>query len=104
MERRKEEYSSLYGDHKLFLGEDWFEVVRVNCHITSILFFKIDILLSSEIIQFGTKITRMESNNKVELREILKLLYLPLGQPLGSRKILKIFIIHNNIDKMGWTL
>jgi len=33
---RKEENSSLYGNHKLFLSKNWFEVVRVNCGIASI--------------------------------------------------------------------
>jgi len=28
---------------------------------------------------------------------------LPLGQYLGSRKILKVLIIRNNIDGIGWT-
>jgi len=30
-------------------------------------------------------------------------LYITLGQYLGSRKVLKIFVINNNIDKIGWT-
>jgi len=88
----------------LFLSENWFEVVRNNCGITSISSFIIDILLSSESIQFGTKITRIDSNNKVELREVLRPSYLSSGQYLGSRKILKVFIIYNNIKKKGQTL
>jgi len=87
----------------LFLSEDKFEVVRVNYGTTSIPLFRVDVLLSSESIQFGTKTTRMESDNKVELREILGLLHLPLGQYLGSRKILKVFIIYNNINRRDWT-
>ena len=83
------------------LGEDWFEVVRVDCGIASIPPFKIDIPLSSESIQFGTKMTRMEPNDKVELREVLGPLHLPLDQHLDSRKILKDFIIHNNINGIG---
>ena len=62
----------------MFLSENWFEVVRNNCNIVSIFLFIIDILLFSESIQFGTKITRVESNNKVELREILRPSYLSL--------------------------
>ena len=79
----------MYKDHKLLLSEDWFEVVRVDCSIASIPLFRIDILLSSESIQFDTKITRIEPDNKIELREILGLLCLPLGQHLSSRKVLK---------------
>ncbi len=55
---RKKEDSSLYGDYKLFLNEDEFEVVRIDCGIANIPPFRIDILLSSESIWFDTKITR----------------------------------------------
>ena len=55
----------------MFLSEDWFEVIRINCGIASIPFFRVNILPSSESIQFGTKMTRTEPNDKVELREVL---------------------------------
>ena len=47
--------------------------------------------------------TRVESDNKVELGEVLGLPCLPPDQYLGSRKILKVFMIHNNIDGIGQT-
>jgi len=77
--------------------------VKVDCSIASILPFRIDIPPSSESAQFGSKMTRTEPNNKVELREVLKLPCLPLGQYLGSRKILKVFMVCDNIDGIGWT-
>ena len=86
------------------LGKDWFEVMRVDCGIASILSFRINIPLFSESIWFGAKITRTEPDDKVELREVLGPPCLPLGQHLGSRKILKVFIICNNIDGIGQTL
>ena len=73
----------------MFLSEDRFEVVRVDCSIASISSFKINILSSSKNIQFGTKITRMKSNDKVKLREILRLLHLSLGQHLVVEKYLR---------------
>jgi len=79
MKRRKEKDSSLYRGYKLFLSEDWFEVVRVDCGIASIPSFRIDIPLSSESIQFSAKTIRIEPNDKVELRKVFGLLYLPLG-------------------------
>ena len=82
----------------MFLSEDWFEVVRVDYGIASIPYFRIDIPLSSESIQFGTKITRTESDDKIELRKVLKLLCLSLDQHLGNRKILKVFIVCDNVD------
>jgi len=93
----------LYGGYKLFLSEDWFKVVRVDCGVASIPLFRIDVPLSSESIQFGTKMTRIEPNDKVELEEVFRLLHLPLDQHLSSRKVLKIFMIYNNIDGIDWT-
>jgi len=80
------------------LSEDGLEVVRVDCSIASIPPFRIDIPPSSKSIWFGAKIIRTKPDNKVELRKVLGLPYLLLGQHLGSRKILKVFMIHNNID------
>jgi len=82
----------------MFLSEDGFEIMRVNCGIASISPFRIDIPLSSKSIQFGAKITRMEPNDKVELGKVFEPPCLPLGQHLSSKKILKVFMIHNNID------
>jgi len=80
------------------LSEDGLEVVRVDCGIASIPSFKIDVLLSSESIWFCAEMTRAEFDDKVELEEVLGLLHLPLGQYLGSRKILKVLMICNNVD------
>ena len=60
MKRKKEEDSSSYGGHKLFLSKDWFKVVRVNCDIASILPFRINIPPSSKSVWFGAKMTRTE--------------------------------------------
>jgi len=88
---------------ELFLSENRFEVVRVDCGIASIPLFRIDVPLSSASIWFGTEITKVEPDDKVELEKVLRPPHLPLGQYLGSRKILKVFMICNNIDKIGQT-
>ena len=93
----------MYGGHKLFLSKDGFEVVEVDCGIASIFPFRIDIPSFSKSIQFGAKITKVEPDDKVELGEVLGLLCLSLDQYLSSRKILKIFMIYNNVDGIGWT-
>jgi len=85
------------------LSEDKFEVVRVNCSIASIPLFRIDIPSSSESIWFGAKITKAKSDDKIELGEVLGPLHLPMGQNLGSKKILKVFMICNNVNGIGWT-
>jgi len=84
------------------LSEDGLEVVRVDCGVASIFPFRIDVPSSSESIRFCAKITRVEPNNKVELEKVLGPLCLPLGQHLGSRKILKVLMIYN-IDGIGRT-
>ena len=87
----------------MFLSEDRFEVVRVDCSIASIPPFRIDIPSSSKSIQFSTEMTKVESDDKIELGKVLGPPYLPLSQYLGSRKILKVLIICNNIDGIGQT-
>jgi len=82
------------------LIEDWFEVVNVDYSMASIPFFRVDILLSSKSIWFGAKTIRIESDNKVKLKEVLVLPHLPPGQHLGSRKVLKVFVINNNINEI----
>ena len=62
----------------MFLSKNWFEVVRVDCGIANIPPFRIDIPLFSKSVSFGTKMTRTKPNDKVKLREILRLLCLPL--------------------------
>jgi len=101
VERREKKDSSSYGGCKLFLSKDGLEVVRVDCGIASIPPFRIDVPLSSESIWFGPETTRAEPDDKIELGEILRPPCLPLGQYLGSRKILKVLMICNNVDGVG---
>jgi len=78
MKERKEKDSRSYSGCKLFLSEDWFEVVRVDCDIASISLFRVDILPFSKSIWFDTKITRTEPDDKIKLRKILRSLCLLL--------------------------
>jgi len=83
------------------LSEDGLEVVRVDCNIASIPPFRIDVPSSSESIQFCAEMTRVEPDDKIELGKVLGPLHLPPGQYLGSRKILKVLMICNNVDEIG---
>ena len=103
MERRKKKDRSSYGGCKLFLSKDRLEVVRVDCGVASIPPFRINIPLSSESIWFCAKMTRVESNDKVELGEVLRPPRLPPGQYLSSKKILKVLMIHNNVNGIDRT-
>ena len=85
----------------MFLNEDGLEVVRVDCGIASIPLFRIDIPSSSESIWFCAEMTRAEPDDKIELEEVLGPPHLSLGQYLSSRKILKVLMICNNVDRIG---
>ena len=78
-----------------------FEVVKVDCGIASIPPFRINVPSSSKCIWFGAQTTRVKPDDKVELGEVLGPPRLPLGQYLGSRKILKVLMICNNVHKIG---
>jgi len=103
MERREKKDRSSYGGCKLFLSKDGLEVVRVDCGVASIPPFRIDVPSSSKSIWFCAETTRVEPDDKVELGKILGPPCLPLGQHLGSRKILKVLMICNNVDGIGQT-
>ena len=45
--------------------------------------------------------TKIEPDDKVKLKKILRLLYLPSGQYLDSRKVFKVFVICNNVNRIG---
>jgi len=75
------------------------EFIMVDHGIASILLFRINVLLSSKSIQFSVKISKIELDKKVELQDVLGPMYLSVGQYLSSRKVLKIFIICNNVNK-----
>ena len=85
----------------MLLSEDRFEVIKINCNIVSIFPFRIDVPPSSESVWFDAKTIRTEPDDKVKLREILRPLHLPSGQHLGSKKILKVFMICNNVNGTG---
>ena len=87
----------------MFLSEDGLEVVRVDCGIASIPPFRIDVPSSSESIRFCAETTRVEPDDKIELGKVLRPPRLPPGQYLGSRKILKVLMIRNNVDGVGRT-
>ena len=71
----------------MFLSKDWFKVVRIDCGIASIFPFRVDVPSSSESVQFGTKMTKTEPDNKVELREVFGPSCLPSGQHLDNIRL-----------------
>jgi len=73
--------------------------MRFNYSIAIISPFRRDISLSSQSIQFDTNMSRAELDNKIQLQKILIPLCLSVNQYLGSREVLKIFVICNNINR-----
>ena len=59
---------STEGSGELFLGKDWVEVVWIETGISGIPIFRIDIPPSSESVQFGSEMARVESNYHVKMR------------------------------------
>ena len=82
----------------LFMNKDWTEIIRVHWSIAIISLFWIDVLLSSECIQFGAKTSRAEMNYKIELGEVFQLSCLLAYQNLGHREILQVLVIRYNVD------
>ena len=54
------------------MSKDWTEIMRVHWSVAIIFPFWVDVPSSSEGIQFGTKMSGMEANYEVELREVLQ--------------------------------
>ena len=65
--------------------------------------FRIDVPSSSENIWFYAETTRAEPDDKIELGKVLGPPRLLPGQYLGSRKILKVLTIRNNVDGIDQT-
>ena len=87
----------------MFLSKDGLEVMRVDCGVASIPPFRIDVPSSSKSIRFCAKMTRAEPDDKIELGKVLGPSRLPPSQYLGSRKILKVLMICNNVNGIGQT-
>ena len=63
----------------MFLGEHWFEVVRIYVNIVPIPLFWVDIPIASEGIGLCSEASRAEADGEVELGEVLQ----PMGLMAG---------------------
>jgi len=85
------------------MSKNWMEVVRANRSIANIPLFRINILLFNESVKLGSKLIRVEGNNKIELEQVFGLSCLSVGKNLSSQKIFKILVIYDNIDEKSRT-
>ena len=70
-ENQSSEVGSSQGQSELFLCKDWMEVVWIDASVVLIPLFGVDVPVSSEGIRLSSEASRVETNDKVELREEL---------------------------------
>ncbi len=92
--------SSMERHRELFLSENRPEIVRVDCCVLTIPLFWIDIPSSSECIWFSSKFPQLELDYQIELGEIFRPLDLLSGKNLGGRKVFKILVVCNNVNRV----
>ena len=85
----------------MFLCEHGLEVSRIYAGIVASPLFRIDVPLSSKSVGFGTKVSRTEVDEQVELAEELRPSDLVAGEQFSGRKVLKILMICHSIDWVG---
>ena len=77
--------------------------MQIDGHIVASSLFRIDIPSSCQCIRFGTESTRMEMDDKVELRKVFGPSDLAVSEEFGCGKILQVFVVGENIDCFGGT-
>ena len=75
------------------------EVSQVYAGVITSPLFRIDIPSSSKGIGFGTEASGMELNYEVKSAEEFGPSDLPAGEQFSGRKVLKIFMICNHVDR-----
>ena len=88
----------------MFLGEHWFEVVRIYASIVPIPLFLVNVPMVSEGIGLCSEASRAEADGEVELGEVLRPAGLTAGQDLGAGEILQVLVVGDHIDQRGGTL
>ena len=88
----------------MFLGEHWFEIVRIYASVVPIPLFWVNIPTASEGIRLCSKVSRAEVDGEVELGEVLQPAGLTAGQDLGAGEILQVLVVGDHIDWRGGTL
>jgi hypothetical protein len=77
--------------------------MRVYSSVVLIPLFGIDVPASSEGIRFSTEFTRVETDDEVELVEVLRPAHLAACEHLGGGKVLEVLMVSHHIDRGGGT-
>ena len=88
----------------MFLGEHWFEVVRIYVSVVPIPLFWVDVPMASEGIGLCFEASRAEADGEVELGEVLRPTGLTVGQDLGAGEVLQVLVVSDHIDQRGGAL
>ena len=88
----------------MFLGEHWFEVVRIYTNIVPIPLFWVDIPTASEGIGLCSEASRAEADGEVELGEVLQPMGLMAGQDLGAGEVLQVLVVGDHVNQRGGAL
>ena len=83
----------------------YLRILKIRSEQSLLQYLKIDVLLFSESIRLGSELTRVEVDDKVKLKEILRLSYLLTSQNLSGQKICfknsKEFLVMDVVVELG---
>ena len=88
----------------MFVGKDGAEVLQIDLCVVPIPPFRIDVPASSEGVRFSAEAARAEADNEVEMMEEFRPAGLSARKKFRSGKILKIFMICDDINRKGGAL
>jgi hypothetical protein len=75
--------------------------MRVNLSVVLIPLFGIDVPASSKGIQFSSKFSGTKTDDHIELVEEFRPMSLMAREKFGSRKILKVLMVCDNVNRLG---
>ena len=75
------------------------EVVRIDASIVLIPLFGVDVPVSSEGIRLSSKVSGVETNDKVELGEELRPVGLLPSQELGGCKVFQVLVVGDDVNR-----
>ena len=86
------------GSGELLRGKNGSEVLRISTGVATIPPFEIDVVTSSEGIGLAAEASRTKANEKIESGKVFGPSSLTTSKHLGSREVLKILVVGQNMD------
>ena len=79
------------------------KIMRVDSSVVLIPLFRVDVPASSKGVRFRTEFPRTETDDEVELVEVLGPARLTAREHLRGGEVLEIFVVRDNVDRGGGT-